>query len=488
MIDTKPSSTISTFLGDSIIGMAAKELSEFHQFPMQTAMLSALTIASHAVGSAYSVGVPNRQSMPIPLFAISEQPSNSAKTGLVEDLYSGYVDKAAELNIEITKEISAHKKSIAEKMKSGSDIGLEREQEMLSELSLIPIGISDATPEGLERSIVDTNGFFITYSTEQGLSKTLLGGMYSEGNKKDDLLLKGFNGEAHSVSRANADRVTFTGRPYGGVFELSQQGTIERIMKSAGSTGIAERFLILSENDMLGKRTYIKASEDEIDKMLSGEGKISKAILSSSKPMPRNAFNQFRAQMSKFPYVRKSLRDKSLRGLNRLEINGSAHVLLLAAKQKIEYWIDAQQYRNEYLASMMGKIDLQMMKVAATLHCMNWDIDTHGPIGKEISEETVRQAFFIVFELFRGVKNIANGQNLYGDEAEDAFVYDYLSSQKQRLTMDKICQNLVRRKENPFRFYKKRGEAREKIKESVQRLASDGKIAVMQGKYPTYSA
>lgn len=486
--DTNPSSTLSTHLDDSIIGMAAAELSEFHQFPKQTAILSALTIASHAVGSAFSVGVPNRQAMPVPLFAISEQPSNSAKTGLVEDLYSGYTDKALELNIEIAKEISATKKSIAEKTKSGSDIGLEIEQENLDKLSFIPIGVSDTTPEGLETSLVDTDGFFIAYSTEQGLSKTLLGGLYSEGNKKDDLLLKGFNGEAHSVARANKEVKRFSGRPYGGMFELSQQGTVARIMQSAGSTGISERFLILVENDLLGSRNYLNATEEDINKMLMGDMKPSRKMMDASRFHKRPAFLQYKTQMSKFPMIRKSLSDRTVYGLNRLEIKGDAHVLLLAAKQKIEYWIKDQKYRNEYLASMMGKIDLQMMKVAATIHCMDWDIDTHGQIGLEISEKTVRKAFWVVFELFRGVQNIATGQSLYGDDVEDAFIVEYLSSQRQPITLDKICQNVVRQKETPFRFYKKHGEARARVRDAIDRLDAAGKIFKRSGAVPAYSA
>lgn len=488
MYDTKPSSTISAFMGDSLIGLAARELSDKHQFPLETTMLSALAVASHAVGSSYSVGVPGRQPMPVPLYAISEQPSNSSKTGLLEDLYMGYVDSATRVNAEIKKNIEAHKKSIAQKIKAGSDIGLEQEQEMLSKLSFIPIGLSDVTPEGLEVSLTETDGFFITYSTEQGLSKTLLGGLYSEGSKKDDLLLKGFNGEAHAVARANKDVQRFVGRPYGGMLELSQQGTIARIMQSAGSTGISERFLILCENDLLGRRTYINATEDEVNSILVGDKKPTQAMINFVKPRDMTAFKQYVNQMGKFPGIRSQLDDKTLKGLNKLEISGSAQVLLLAAKQKIEFWIAEQKYRNEYLASMMGKIDLQMMKVAATLHCMNWDIDTHGKIGKQISEETVRDAYWIVFELFRGVKNIANGQDLYGDDVENAYVLDYLTSQRSKMTADKICQNVVRQKDNPFRFYKKRGEAREKIKEALQRLTVDGKVFVMQGKVPSYSA
>ena len=424
MKDTKPSSTISQWLSDSIIGMAAKDASEEYFFPLQTATFTSLVVASHAVGCAYSVKSPSKPALPIPLYGIAEQPSNAGKTGITEEFYYGYARRSTQLNQEIKKEREEVKKSINEKMKSGMDIN-ENESKYLESLLDIPIGVSDPTPEGLESSLVHSGGFFIAYSTEQGLSKTLLGGMYSEGNKKDDLILKGYNGEYHSVVRANKERVTFSGRPYGGVFELSQEGTIARIMESAGTTGISERFLMMLEGDLIGYRQYLDEGVD-LAGIITGSVKISSSELKRVKPKNRSALKQYQKQMSKFPDIRKNNKIARVEDLIELEFEDDAWVTVLAAKQIMENSIRKDKIRNSFLASMRGKIDLQIMKVAATIHCMDWDIETHGQIGRKINADTVRTAFCIVDGLFDGIKKIADSNNLYGDNSEDSFVLDYI--------------------------------------------------------------
>lgn len=485
MKDTSPSSTISLWLDSSIIGMAAKDASEEYFFPKETATFAALIIASHAVGSAYCVAAPNKPALPIPLYGIAEQPSNAGKTAITESFYSGYADRAIKLNKEIRDERESLKKEVAAEMKSGNLHPNKMEQ--LEFLVEIPIGVSDPTPEGLESSLVNSGGFFIAYSTEQGLSKTLLGGMYSDGNKKDDLILKGFNGEYHSVVRANRDRITFSGRPYGGVFELSQEGTIARIMEGAGTTGISERFLMMLEGDLIGYRQYLDSSVD-VGAILVGDVKPTSEMISKVKPKKRQALNQYYVQIGKFADIRKGNPSPDMHGLRKLEFEPDAWVYILAAKQIMENTIRGEKVRNSFLASMRGKIDLQIMKIAATIHCMDWDIQTHGQIGHKINIDTVKTAYNVVDSLFYGIKKIADSNELYGDASEDSFVLDYIQSSRTPLSLDKICHNLKRRTNSPFRFYQKRGEAGLKIKESVARLVADGRVCERKGANPVYSA
>ncbi|QYW02828.1 protein of unknown function DUF3987 [Vibrio phage BUCT006] len=477
--DTKPSSTISIMLEGSLIHMAAKEVSDIYNFPLETACFTSMIVASHAVGSAFCVTSPLGKSLPVPLYGIAEQPSNAGKTSIVEEFYSGYAERAMIINKEIEKEVKDVKSSIDDKVKMGIDVP-EFEQKKLDGLAKLPIGVSDPTPEGLESSLVAHGGFFIAYSTEQGLSKTLLGGLYSEGNKKDDLILKAYNGEYHNVVRANRDRITFCGRPYGGVLELSQEGTIARIMESAGSTGISERFLMMREGDLLGHRKYINLTDEQMHGILMGDIKPSGEMLNIAKPKKRTALDQYYNQMAALADCRRTNESPDMFGLQKLKFSPEAWVVVMTGKQYIENSIRNAETRNSYLASMQGKIDLQIMKLAATLHVMDWDIRTHGQVGLEINADTARKAYWVITELFRGVISIAEQGELYGDNAEEAAVLEWLPSisggSSKLKSMDQIKKALTRKKDSPFRFYTLKGEGAKKVEEAVVRLVAAGKV------------
>ena len=475
--DTKPSAIISNFLKDSIIGMAAYEEAKLVNFPLQTSMFTALVVASHVVGSAYVIESEGGRLLPVPLYGISEQPSGTGKSILTHDLYSGYTEQAMIINQQNKPERDRIRRSIKEKMKADMDIP-PYELEMLDKLSDIPIGTSDPTPEGLETDIVGSSGFFIAYSTEQGLSKTLFANIYGDGNnKKDDLMLKGFNGEYHKVVRANKDVQRFSGIPYGGVLELSQEGTIDRIMQSAGNTGTAERFIMLREDDLLGSRKYLDGVTDEDLKLImAGLKKPTKKMIAERKKIKMSGMMQYKKQTAEMAKIRSSCTKKDLPNLRHLTISDEANIIILAAKQQMENTIGSQQAKNNFVSSMRSKIDLQVKKIAATLHCMDWDIATHGDIGDVIQPSTVIQAINIALELMRGIENIAKFNSLYGDDAEDLFVIEYLQSIKTAQTANKIKTNIKRRKETPFRFYTERGKANEKIDECLARLSKAGRI------------
>ena len=229
--NTNPSAMISPFLSDHLIGKCANELADEIQFPHETANLAALVAASHAVGSCYSVCYPNGEFQPIPLYSIAEQPSGTSKSRLVNSLYVGYIEEGAKLNKEIQRDRDQIKKSISQKLKQGIDVP-ENEQAMMEKLRDIPRGTTDATPQSLEKVMDRYSGFFMVYGTEQNLTRTLLGGLYSDGVTVDGIINSAFNGEYSSSERASSDRVTFQGRPYGGIFCLSQEGAIQTILDS----------------------------------------------------------------------------------------------------------------------------------------------------------------------------------------------------------------------------------------------------------------
>lgn len=152
-----------------LIGMAGIELSEDIVFPRETACFTTLVAASHAVGCAFTVAYPNGDPRPIPLYAVAEQPSGTSKTRLMRQAYSGYVDRAEIHNGSIEKERRAMKKDINQKKASGMDVN-DNQLEMLNDLVDMPLAVTDATPQSLDKVLATTGGTFLAFSTEQTLS------------------------------------------------------------------------------------------------------------------------------------------------------------------------------------------------------------------------------------------------------------------------------------------------------------------------------
>jgi hypothetical protein len=487
MADTNPSSTISPFLSSHVIGQCAKELSDAIKFPVQTANLATLVAASHAVGSVYSVCYPDGDVQPVPLYAIAEQPPGTGKSRLVNMLYRGYIEQGTMLNKNIQAERELVKKSIAMKSKQGQEIP-ENEQMLLDKLCEIPRCTTDATPQSLEKVMNRQKGFFIVAGTEQNLTKTLLGGLYSDGVTVDGIINSAFNGEYSSSERASADRVTFQGRPFGGIFCLSQEGTIQTVLNSAGSSGLTERFLMLREDDLLGKRSkFPDLTSSQLSDILSMKdvapaGMVKRAV----KKHKMDAYNRYSNRMRLLAIERSELDNAELAGLKQLRFKPEAWAMIEAGKEVFERSINGESVRNSFIASMNSKIDILTMKVAATIHVMN--TGNAAQVG-DIDREAVFSAFFVVNELFDGVKSIAGGNKLYGDEAEDEFVIEYLISCRKAQTIEEIKRNVPRRKDSPFKFYTRRGESKAKIDECIARLEEAGKVTVDKRRKPfTYNA
>jgi hypothetical protein len=485
MIDTNPSAVISIFMDNHLVGKCAIERSDQSVFPRETACLSALAAASHAVGSVYTVCYPDGGYLPIPLYAIAEQPSGTGKSRLVNDFYSGYVDQASKLNKEMAQKKQKLKRSTNDKLKRGDHHGLDEELEMLAEMMEIPKGTTDATPQSLEKVMARHGGFFMVYGTEQNLTKTLLGGFYAEGKTVDGIINSAFNGEHSSTERASDTRVTFHGRPFGGIFCLSQEGTIQTVLDSAGGSGLAERFLMIREDDLLGYGDkYESLSHNDLIDIVTGRKKPTREMVNQVKTvLPTPAFDQYKSKMTSLANMRHKLKDCELADLKRLKFAPESWAIIEAAKSIFKRKVAEQETRNAFIASMNSKIDIMVMKVSATLHV--FDCADYQDVGL-IPAQTVIDAFSIVSMLFEGVSKISSENNLFGDKAEDDFVFDYIQSQRKPVTSDKICQSLTRRENSPFKFYQVRGESRKKVREAIDRLVACGRVFETKGETPVY--
>ncbi|AUR94690.1 protein of unknown function DUF3987 [Vibrio phage 1.197.A._10N.286.54.F2] len=483
-MELKSSAVITPFLDDTICGMAAKELAEKIQFPPNTAAVCALAAASHAVGAVYSVGYPDGRQLPIPLYAVAEQPSGTSKTRIVTDLYDGYMQQAIIINDKVRKDREVMKRSIADQIKKGIEPN-ENEQQMFDALVEVPTGTSDATPQGLEKPMARNGGYFLVYGTEQNLTKTLLGGLFSDGQVSDGVINSGFNAEMFSSERASSERVTFSGHPFGGILCVSQGGTIQTILESAGGSGLAERFWMIREDDMLGKRSKFKCDDRKLIEIMTGGCKpTSEMTKQSSKKHKMTAYNQYSSAMGRMAKERHNLGAVKFDGLHKLRFSPEAWGIIEAAKEFYERSIGKQEVRNSFISSLNSKIDVHVMKTAATIHVTN--CAEYQTIPSEITPDCVISALAVVQALFSGVEDISAGNKLYGDEAEDQCVYDYVEQQKRPVNAAKIKQEISRskKKDSPFQFYTKHGEKPKKIEAALERMVKCGKITCNSSRTP----
>lgn len=436
------SAMISTFLSDSIIGQCAEEAAINRQFPIETASLMALSVASHAVSTHYCVEYPNGKRLPVGIYAIGEQPPGTSKTSVMEY----FLDGIHEALIKINQGRSEVRKQILKSKDDKKGVLDPYEEAELAKAFHIQAPITDTTPEALDSILNNQGGFFIANSTEQGLANSLIGGMYSDKGSNFDVLLKGFNAEWHSSSRVT--RTGFSGKPHGGVLCISQDGLIETVLGNSDSTGLCERFFVMLEGNMFGHRDFSMAGPE----------------------IKRKEFCDLtRALCMKLA----DLEFLDIDSLVPLKICKKGWSLIIEQKQDLESSLaDNEKYDASMFRGMWSKMDIQIMKVAATLHVYDG-----GDSTKQINQDTIKRAIAIVKELLRGVVSICEKKGFIGKSVEEESIEEYMSKNgRMGKSENEILKAVSKRK--VFKQYG--GNARQRAREAFESLVNRGVICMVQ--------
>lgn len=411
-----PESTaqISCLLKGTVIGDAAVELSKNRLFPVETTTLMALSIASYACSIGFSVQYEDGDKLPIGMYAIAEQPSGAGKSGTLKKLDRGFREAIMEENIRREK---IRKQIMRSKSDKAGDLEEFEEQELLDNHNITP-PVTNTTPEALDKELVRQFGWFCVTSTEQGLLDTLVGGKYSEGKGSFDLMLKGFNAEDHNEMRVT--RQGFNGLPHGGAMCISQDGSVSTVLESSGSTGLIERFLILIEETNKGRRDR------------------------------RNARNPKWGNVNHFNNQCKQIASDGLRDSKRLlfsnlkpiKLSSEAWDLLYGLQDDVEPDLGpGGRYHAHIFSSMWSKLDIQVMKVAATLWLMEGK--SHQ---QEIDVDTVKVAATVVIAIFKGVVKVCEMKGIVGKSAEEEAVEEYMSKNGRMGKSEREILNAIRHK------------------------------------------
>lgn len=437
------SAMISPFLSDCLIGQCAEEAAINRQFPLETATLMALSVASHAASMVYCVEYPNGKKLPIGIYAIGEQPPGTSKTSVMEYFLDGIHNALRTINegrSDIRKQIMKSK----EDKKGALD---PYEEEELSKAFHIQAPITDTTPEALDSILNNQGGFFIANSTEQGLANSLIGGMYSDKGSNFDVLLKGFNAEWHSSSRVT--RTGFSGKPHGGVLCISQDGLIETVLGNSDSTGLCERFFLILEGNMFGHRDFSMATGIE---------------------KKRQHFCNVTREICMKLTESESL---DIDSMKPIKIEKEAWDLIIEQKQDMEQSLaDNEKYDASMFRGMWSKMDIQIMKVAATLHVYSGKTE-----AQMIDVEAIQVSIAIVKELLRGVVSICEKKGFIGKSVEEESIEEYMSKNgRMGKSENEILKAVAKRK-----VFKQYGSnARQRAREAFESLVNRGVISCTQ--------
>ncbi|WP_110456052.1 DUF3987 domain-containing protein [Shewanella algidipiscicola] len=349
------------------------EIARFYQFPPNTAILSVLGIFSGYAGLKYCVQYPNGTRLPIGLYVVGEQPPAAAKSSVLRAATTPCLKAIQDLN-QKRREVAT-------------------DDEPAKVLRILG---SNTTPEALEADFTKVNdGYFSLASAEQGLSDVLLG-LTSDRKADNDLLLKGFNGEWHSSSRIT--RQGYQGFVHGAVTLLAQPNSIDTILAKSNGTGIAERFLMVSEPTLLGKRKF-------------GQGRPA--------PMNGNLRNDFdKAVTDIASWLLDTNHLPAIDNLVSLEIEPKGWQAIADKQQEIEPLLaDGAFYSHGILRGIFGKIDIQIMKIATTLHVADV-LMAGGSVGGFIPYATVKVAINVAEALATNVRYILEAKGVIGKTAE----------------------------------------------------------------------
>ncbi len=407
------------------------------QMPNNTVFLALLGVFGSVACRNWVVDYQYVGYLPIGIYAVVEQPSGTGKTRCLtvgqkpfsrikSDVIAAYrervkqiqgIDEPGDTDIEDLKMLVARKDSINSRL-----------------------FISNATAEGMEATLNATMGFFSAISSEQGLFNSLLGLSYSNNAPNNDLVLNGFDG-GH-ISSCRVTRNGFYGDVIGGVVLFAQQGSVEKILSCSNGTGMAERFLMLAEPHFLGQRDHLK--KIHIDPTLEDR-------YTSACEFSRSVFEN----------------PQSADDLYHLNITDTGHRLIAECRNKIEpHLADGGRYSHVSIRGAAGKINMQIMKIAANLYLLE-RADSFDP---NIPDSMIKSAIGIAHDLLEASLSLCKAKGLIGAKAEFATLLSLFENDNRPRTERQIIQ--CKSKAEPFKSYT--GNKSTLMRESLAALESEG--------------
>lgn len=397
-----------------VVGKLARNMAKSVQFPESSAYAHFLGCISAAMLGKFTVEY-HGTDQPTALYVVTSQPPSTGKSAINSLAIAPMIAEVERINEARKKQrktVLAKLSALNKEMKlehSSTEMAALFEQkeeleEKLQKMGDIVFPVSDTTPEGLAK-INNRQGNFAVISDEATSINSLLGLTYANSERKtnSELVLKAWDAGYVSIARANADN-NMSFQALGAMAVIAQDETINGIME-AGSRGIgvSERFLLVREESYLGRRSFVDDSGD-------------------STYLPVD--NELKAQY--FTLVHNIMAEQNV----KLTVSKSAMRCLNLARQEMEpHLADGGKYSHTMLRGALGKMDKQVIRLAAVVHVIrNWFNPKGNPQkSREIDVETMQEALVMFNELSKTYISAANASGHAGDDAEMSKLIDIIS-------------------------------------------------------------
>lgn len=382
-----------------------------------------------------AVCYPDGTALPIGLYVVAEQPSGTGKSNAMNKWLSPFNET---LN-------TAYGKAGADL--SGFDITKGKPPEYLDALNVkqriaSKFSCTNATAEGLEKSLLEGDGFFFAASSEQGLFNSLLGFSYRDSptQNNNDIVLNGY--DAGFTRSTRAGRVGFCGRPVGAVTMFAQSGSIDKVIAASQGTGLSERFLCLAEPSPLGMRDHTRPF-----------------------PIDNDLMADYSAKCSSYATTAASGQAIDFNTLRKLTISDADWQLIAKFKNSLEPKL-RKEYAHQTLIGAAAKIEQSIMKIASNLHLMG-----DSPENEVIDTIHIRSAILIARDLLRAFYKVCAAKGICGQSVEMEVILNMqaLQQNNKTLTIDEIIRS--RKQVAPFKDMQNKAQS---IRATVEEMVIRG--------------
>ena len=400
------------------------DVAKMTRIPANTSLLVGLGIVSSVTTRCFVIQYEKGGYQPLCLYVLAEQDSGTGKSWMLSTYQAPVFSKMKEL---------IHKWRTSKNAAEAA--GLEF-NEPFPQFCFD----TDATPEGLDQTLSETNGYFALASAEQGLANSISGAGYGSAERKGnkDLWLKGFNAEYHSSKRSQ--RKGYTGRVIGSVVNFAQPGLVQTILSQSENSGAAERCLMISEPSQLGKRKHGREHRHYPNEF------------------EQNTYNRIMTELTAKACINEDF--EALPGF-RLSLEDWDKVYALQDEFEPRL-AKGGKYDTQLLKSMVSKTDLQVTRLAANLAIMD-----ECPPGL-IPSQWVEAAIHITRDMFDYVYHLLIDMEVIGLNAFENSIISYLGEKP------KVTRKLIRTNKYQAKPWKEipRNELNAKINETVDSLIS----------------
>lgn len=438
----RPMVEIPDALMDTVIGRLASRVAECLEFPEASVFVALLSSAAACASTAYAVQYKTHSPVSLGLYTIIEQPPATKKSYLLGIGMNPYA-----------LAIGEHNKAIKAKWRESK----ERKDSDPCSLKMAFGVTTDPSSAAMDRRMADcSEGRFVIASAEQ----SALISLFPESNSfasTNELILKGWAGEY--VAGLRSGREAFEGMAQGSITLIAQPGSARRVLNASNGSGMAERFIFMSEPDFLGFRQHegnYPTAEDkaEFESACRACVKIySDNILSfaNSEESTRVIYDpdkmiQLRATHAGYHAIRQKEKANEPR---MGELKESGDMIML---------------------SWLGKYETQVLKIAGVIHVF----ESHGHGVKApslIPDRLIEAAMELVDVLSDHIQQVLRDAGESGSEAEEEAILSVLD---RPTPLRQIIQRLRGRK--PYRSMTNRGY--EAITRRVDAMINNGTLVV----------